>query len=141
MRTSCAALAFLLSALLQGSVVAQELNDTAPEDINQPFVTTSFVSVDNTTTFDTVSVDNITLDFVPLVLFDSPSTTDTDTTNVTGTVMNDPVPTLQVLTSLTGPPMWTKPNWWSDQTGQDLICWNRVIHHCTCHIGGVEVSR
>ena len=112
MRTFCAALAFLLSVLLQGTVVAQELNDTAPEDINQPFVTTSFVSVDNNTTFDTVSVDNITLDFVPLVSFDSPSTTDFDITNVTGTVMNDPVPTIQVLTSLSGPPIWTKPNWW-----------------------------
>ena len=115
MRTSCAALVLLSSVLLQGIVVAQELNDTAPNDIDQPFVgfvTTSLSFADNTTTFDTVSVDNITLDFVPLVLFDSSSTTDFDTTNVTGTVMNDPVPTNQVLTSLIGPPIWTKPNWW-----------------------------
>ena len=88
MRTSCAAFLFLSSVLLQGIVVAQELNDTAPNDSDQPFlgfVTTSLSFADNTTTFDTVSVDNATLDSVPLVVFDSPSTTDTDTSNVTGT--------------------------------------------------------
>ena len=119
MRCTCATLLLLSSFLRQETVVvaAQDLNANDPEDTDQPFVgfVTSFdlASVESAT-FDSVSIDNATFDMDPLVLVDSPSTNDTDTTtNMTNTIMDETVPALINLTDGTVPSMWEKPKWWN----------------------------